>query len=454
MSVVFVYGDIFQTEAKGIINLCSIEQCKNNIIFNEYPETNDVLNRKYIRVGSIKTHFINDKIIINIYYKIKNGRSSDGDNHSLRIKWFKECLIKIFTQIPNLKEIAFPFVKKEYQDILISFSREYDIKIYIHIAEDISSSMNTLQNDENEIYNIPEWKLLHIKTKFFPNEIEKYCGNGKDCPYYSLEHIHKLKEYYKKDNEVRCDICIENEKYNKDIFIEYEEDYTYHSYSLYDYIMNNTPVGWEDFFNETKDEIKFISNEITNSLREGNEIFPKLKDVFNAFSIKPEDIKCILVGMDPYHTPNQANGLCFSIKKGNPIQPSLKNIFKELKNQGFTFNENNGELNKWVEQGVFLINTALTVQKGKPDSHTKLWKKFTKKLFEYLSNITSKKVVILWGKKAQYFNKIFDKEYIKILESPHPSGLSAHKGFFGNNHFLETNKYLLSQNIKEIDWNL
>ena len=185
---------------------------------------------------------------------------------------------------------------------------------------------------------------------------------------------------------------------------------------------------------------------------------PKGSHVFNAFDICPiNNLKVVIIGQDPYHGPGQANGLSFSVNKGIPHPPSLINIFKEIEaDLGHKYENNNGDLSKWAKQGVMLLNATLTVKEALPGSHqNKGWEIFTDKVIEIISNETNNTVFLLWGSFAKKKRKLIDSSKHKILESGHPSPLSANRGYwFGNKHFSECNKYLESIKKNKIDWSL
>ena len=209
----------------------------------------------------------------------------------------------------------------------------------------------------------------------------------------------------------------------------------------------------EDYF-KLKD---FLEKEYSEkNLKNKKEIFPKKEEIFTAYNLTPvSKVKVIIVGQDPYHTPNIAHGLSFSVRKGNKIPPSIKNIYKEIESDiKIKKDFNNADLTKWAEQGVLLINKVLTVQAHLPGSHwNKGWEKFTEEIIKKLSLKKENLVFILWGKNAQELEKnIENKEKHLILKSSHPSPFSAYRGFFGNKHFSKTNKYLNKNNIKKIDW--
>ena len=207
----------------------------------------------------------------------------------------------------------------------------------------------------------------------------------------------------------------------------------------------------EKFFN--KDYFKLIVEKVRNEYK-FNTIYPKGDKIFNAFNLCPFDsLKVVIIGQDPYHGKGQANGLSFSVEKNIKIPPSLKNIFIELKNNYPEYEYSNGDLTRWANQGVLLLNSILTVRKSEPGSHTNIgWEKFTDFVIKNISSEKSNIVFLLWGKYAQSKSRLIDDNKHLILKSPHPSPFSAHKGFFKNFHFKKTNEYLLLNNIKKINW--
>lgn len=183
-------------------------------------------------------------------------------------------------------------------------------------------------------------------------------------------------------------------------------------------------------------------------------VYPPGPKIFNAFDKCPFDqVKVVLIGQDPYHGPNQANGLCFSVSDGIPKPPSLKNIFKEInKDLGLPIPES-GNLERWAKQGVFLLNATLTVRGNSPGSHQKKgWEDFTDAVIQKVSQKKKNVVYLLWGAYAQKKGSIIDPENNLILKAAHPSPFAAEKGFFGCKHFSKTNEYLQSQQLEPIDW--
>ncbi len=214
--------------------------------------------------------------------------------------------------------------------------------------------------------------------------------------------------------------------------------------------------SWKDALIEEFDKkyFKELLNHIENEYKI-KKIYPNIENIFKTFELCPFDqIKVVILGQDPYHGEGQANGLAFSVNNGVKIPPSLKNIFKEIHNDlKIEIDSNDGDLTRWVKQGVLLLNSTLTVEDGKPGSHQKRgWEYFTNAVIEKLSNNRSKLVFILWGNYAKEKGKIIDKNKHLVLESAHPSPFSAYNGFFGNKHFSRTNEYLRNNGIKEIDW--
>jgi len=199
--------------------------------------------------------------------------------------------------------------------------------------------------------------------------------------------------------------------------------------------------------------IAFVKEDYSNTT-----CYPKGSKIFNAFDFCPiSDLKVVIIGQDPYHGAGQANGLCFSVNKGIPHPPSLINIFKEIEvDLGFKFKNNEGDLRKWAEQGVMLLNATLTVRQNLAGSHqNKGWEIFTDKVIEVISNETNNTVFLLWGSFAKQKKKLIDLKKHKVLESGHPSPLSANRGYwFGNKHFSECNDYLNSIGKSKIDWSL
>ena len=183
-------------------------------------------------------------------------------------------------------------------------------------------------------------------------------------------------------------------------------------------------------------------------------VYPPGRLIFNAFDKCPfENVKVVILGQDPYHGPGQAHGLCFSVKDGVAFPPSLNNIYKEIHNDPGTSMPDSGNLERWAEQGVLLLNATLTVRAGQAGSHqNKGWELFTDEVVRLVANEKSHVVFILWGSYAQRKGETIDRAKHLVLESPHPSPLSASRGFFGNKHFSKANTYLVEHGMKPVKW--
>ena len=190
--------------------------------------------------------------------------------------------------------------------------------------------------------------------------------------------------------------------------------------------------------------------------QQGKIIYPASKNIFNAFNSTPlDEVKVVILGQDPYHGPNQAHGLCFSVKPGVPAPPSLQNMFKELHRDIGMEIPRHGCLQPWANQGVLLLNATLTVEQGRAGSHQgKGWEIFTDKAIQLVNDQCLGVVFLLWGSFAQKKSTYIDSQRHFILRAPHPSPLSAHRGFIGCGHFSKTNQYLQKLNKSPIDWDL
>ena len=202
----------------------------------------------------------------------------------------------------------------------------------------------------------------------------------------------------------------------------------------------------KDYF---KDLVLFIKQEYTNF-----KVFPKGKQIFSSFELCGfDELKVVIIGQDPYHGDGQANGLCFSVNDGIKMPPSLVNIFKEIKDDlGIDF-PTSGNLERWADQGVLLLNATLTVRAHSPGSHqNKGWEVFTDAVIRTISEKKEGIVFLLWGSYAQKKGEIIDTRKHSVLSSAHPSPFAANRGFFGNKHFSKTNTYLESKGLTPIDW--
>jgi uracil-DNA glycosylase len=235
-------------------------------------------------------------------------------------------------------------------------------------------------------------------------------------------------------------------------------------YSVYDIVKAFPPDGWEDLFKEVDNEIKNISDFIEREIEKGLRILPDKHNILRIFyEMHPSDIKVCIIGMDPYHQllvngKPRAQGLSFSVSQEDEIPSSLMNIYKEIFNcYPDTPKERipkNGDLIEWVHQGVMLLNVCLTVQLNAAGSHSKwdLWHPLLNKMFPYISKFNKHVIFVMWGKDAQKMETMISKNFKNMLMAPHPSGLSAYRGFIGCEHFKTINEMLKKQGKSEIVW--
>lgn len=215
--------------------------------------------------------------------------------------------------------------------------------------------------------------------------------------------------------------------------------------------------SWDDYLKEEFDKeyfknlLKYVENEYKEKT-----CYPPKNEIFNAFRYtRYEDLKVVILGQDPYHGKDQAEGLSFSVKNTVSRPPSLKNIFKELEDDLNIKLSDNNSLIPWAEEGILLLNAVLTVEEKKPASHqSKGWEQFTDEVIKIINKKESPVVFILWGNYARSKKKLITNPNHYIIESPHPSPFSAYHGFFGSKPFSKTNKFLESKNIKPINWQI
>ncbi len=205
-----------------------------------------------------------------------------------------------------------------------------------------------------------------------------------------------------------------------------------------------------------KDYMRQLKQFLLEEKNAGKNLFPSGNLIFNALNTTPfNKVKVVILGQDPYHGPGQAHGLCFSVLPGVAFPPSLQNIFKEIHQDLALPIPSTGYLQAWAERGVLLLNATLTVEQAKAGSHQgKGWEIFTDAVIHALNNKREKLVFLLWGSYAQKKGQFIDGDRHCVLKAPHPSPLSAHRGFFGCKHFSKTNHYLKRQGLEPIDWSL
>lgn len=346
------------------------------------------------------------RFVCAMYAQYYPGPPRNGDTSDQREGWFRECLDRI-SKIKNLRHIAFPD------------------KIGCGLA----------QGDWDAYY-----ALLYTFSEQNPN-IRVTIVSKEDPPETNMC-------VYSDDEKCGC----------------YEEltgaiPESYETTTLVQYTRTHLPKGWEDFFNDQLDPEMGSLPEISTYLeKEANteQIFPPLEMIYTSFNLStPEEISVVILGQDPFHDEGQAMGISFSVPVGISSPPSLRNIYKEMETSGIqVLDPSNGDLTPWCRQGVFLINTALTVRSHTPKSHSKKWtENFTPALLRWMNEKCGPLVVIMWGNDAQNLGKYFGDRHRKI-SSVHPSPLSASRGFFGSNPFNRANKYLKELGRPQIDWSL
>jgi len=215
---------------------------------------------------------------------------------------------------------------------------------------------------------------------------------------------------------------------------------------------------WSDVLGDEKKQpyFKSILQFLAQEISAGKTIYPPQKELFSAFKETPyEKLRVVILGQDPYHGPGQAHGLSFSVQPNIPVPPSLRNIFQELQTDLQIPVPNHGCLKKWANQGVLLLNTSMSVERGKPQSHAGIgWTTFTDNVISKLNGYPKALVFLLWGAHAQSKRPLIDEKKHLVLTASHPSPFSVHRGFFGCRHFSKANSFLQAQGREPIDWSL
>ncbi len=222
-------------------------------------------------------------------------------------------------------------------------------------------------------------------------------------------------------------------------------------------VMKPLGGGWDELLSPLFADERYLKiREFLKKEYSTHIVYPDMYDLYNCFRFTPlSQLKVVLLGQDPYHEPGQAHGLCFSVQDGIALPPSLVNIFKELKDDLGIAPCKNGNLTKWAQEGILLLNTSLTVREHMANSHSKCgWSWFTDSVIQLISQHKEHVVFILWGGNARSKKPLIDVQKHKIIESAHPSPLSAHNGFFGSRPFSRTNEYLVANGFSPIDWAL
>ena len=216
------------------------------------------------------------------------------------------------------------------------------------------------------------------------------------------------------------------------------------------------PPSWKSLAGELeKDYFRELAAFVAEE-RQSHSVYPPVSQVFAALQATPPDkVKVLLLGQDPYHGAGQAHGLCFSVQRNVPLPPSLKNIYRELADDTGCEIPAHGDLTSWAQQGVLMLNTVLTVRANEANSHRKRgWERFTDQVIRHVSDGAQPVVFVFWGKPAQKKKKLVDLARHRVIESPHPSPLSAHRGFLGSRPFSQINEFLTASGVSPVDWSL
>ncbi|HMP29454.1 MAG TPA: uracil-DNA glycosylase [Saprospiraceae bacterium] len=448
--------DILKSKVQLIVHQCFCTAKRKSAkglaakIFKKYPYSNVYCHRNEDSIpgtievrGSIKHK---ERWVCAIYGQYHPGTPSDKNDDTAKNRrlWFKKALKKI-GKIQNLRSIAFPYKigcglakgKWSLYEKLISDFASNNPKVEVYIIS-------------NEDPPPKQYKYTFDFVKYLSDymTVEKMLGVNLE----DITAIYKKYEYAMKHPKEDNNAIVEVEFMMSD-------SPTWSTSNLEEYTRNNVPKGWEGFFEPELDidggSIHKLSKYLTEEAVR-TEIYPELHLVYNAFTkLEPQEIKVIICGQDPYHDIGQAMGMSFSVPKGIKPPPSLKNIYKELKDEGFTIADSDkGDLSSWCKQGVLMLNTALTVRAHEAKSHSKKWlAAFTPALMKWLNENCDPLVLILWGGPAQEYGKYFSKQHKKV-ECPHPSPLSAYRGFFGSDCFNKANKELKKLKRDVIDWSL
>ncbi len=221
-------------------------------------------------------------------------------------------------------------------------------------------------------------------------------------------------------------------------------------------INNKIDSSWLNVIGKEFDKpyMEKLNDFLLKEQHDGQTIYPHKDEIFNAMNTTPlNNVRVVILGQDPYHGENQAHGLCFSVRDGTKIPPSLLNIYKEIFSEYGCPMPESGNLSTWAAQGVLLLNATLTVRKAQAGSHqNKGWEEFTDAIISAVNNRCRNVVFLLWGAYAQKKGALIDQNKHLVLTAPHPSPLSAHRGFFGCGHFKKANEYLVAHGVKPISW--
>lgn len=481
MSVTYVYDtDILDTKYQLIVHQthCNAKYKKGKglalEINKKFPHADVYKDRKKDSIpGTIEVRGSpkGERFICAAFAQINPGKPQEygePDSEINRQDYFQECLDRI-SRIHNLREVAFPYKIgcglakgnwEIYETLIKNFAAGTNAKVYIVSNESKKTTEKKLKSEKTN-KDIDEKDAFEKEAEFeisFVEWLARKIKNDHSIIYDDeiTPWVDKFREIYRNElmNPVEDDEVVEVPEEPE----EPAPQETWETTSLEDYTEKHIPEGWEDFFKQQLDVDNGALHELSKFLNtqiQKGDIYPDLQNVWKAFDLtKPENVKVVILGQDPYHDIGQAMGISFSVPEGIDVPSSLRNIFKELVEDGFEIQDTTkGDLTSWCNQGVLMINTSFTVAAHTAGSHKKWTEYFTPALMRWLNDNCDPLVFILWGNHAQSFSKYFSSKH-KIISSAHPSGLSAHKGFFGSKPFSKANKFLAILGREPVDWGL
>ena len=463
MLVKFIYeSDLLDSDAQVIAQQCNcVSKSAKGLsaaIIKKFPHANFYTSRtKPSTPGTIKMAGSKKKkqrLVLAMFAQYFPGKPQNEDTYEARKEWFQMCLNRI-AKIKGLKSIAFPHgigcglaggKWGDYEKMIVKWAETIpDVQIII-VSQGIQTSA-----PREYLYQKCKERMKEMSTK----ELQYLWGTFESMrrisiPSSSLEDEDKPSSSSEEDEGLSS---------------EGEDKLSWYNFNLIDFTETNENLGgWSTFFNAITPQEEYTK--LSDFLEEeGKEyvLYPPIEKVYTAFELCTyKRMKVVIIGQDPYHTPDAATGLAFSHhSERGKIQPSLRNIYKALQYDNFKVTFESGNIEKWARQGVFLINTALTVRQGEAGSHASKsaknsgpWSWFMDQLFQHIAK-KNKLVVIMWGAKAQAYAKYFSPDRHLLIKSPHPSPLSGRvKEFIESQPFTQTNRQLENWGLDTINWHL
>lgn len=443
-------------------------------VINRYPYANVYESGHRPRPGSFKLvgDGLKRRYIILVYSQIYPSKMDyPRDNKRKRLEWFVEALDQI-AEIEDLKSLCFPRQIardgggnwSDYYLAISDFAQTLQLKCEIPVAV-YDNSIG--ESDKDKLTQISLINCINLDTSVSLDQIV-FTSDVKQIKVDREKLTFKPKKIKQTADPVRLKECVENGRHlvlEEDEAIKEDEIPNFPATSLNPdwktpLTKPNVDPSWDLIFKRPEVQKKLL---VTHKLLvaelekygNSNRFLPEFDSIFKTFQLcKLDDLKVVILGQDPYPNPNHAMGLSFSVPEGADIPRSLNNIFKELKNEYENYEiPKHGNLESWVKQGVLLLNSALTIRGNARNSHQAYWKDVTNLIIQLISEIKEKPVVfMLWGRDARNKAKLINSKKHLILESNHPSPMSAHRGFFGCNHFIMCNKRLTSSGLDAVHW--